>query len=178
MLEVSEVRLDRVVDNLSYASFSMKGWTKSRFQVLSNLGCSMILWSVNVSPITYQYKLPHSTCLIWKKTNLKTTKQLEKPHKCLNSQAKNSLYKRAEIITNNQLKVFTAGEPSLTEDKSQTSNLPSILSLSRKSLHLFPSWEHSEESLRCFSDTNHWVFFHLTETISLHEDLSKESKYI
>lgn len=140
-----------------------------------------VLWSCDLwmyHPLHTNTNYPIQPVLYGKKTNLKTTKQLEKPHKCLNSQAKNSLYKRAEIITNNQLKVFTAGEPSLTEDKSQTSNLPSILSLSRKSLHLFPSWEHSEENLRCFSDTNHWVFFHLTETISLHEDLSKESKYI
>lgn len=64
----------------------------------------------------------------------------------------------AVIITNNQLKVFTAGEPPLTKDKTQTANFPSILSLSMKSFGLFSSWEHSKESLICFSDTNHGFF--------------------
>lgn len=139
MLEVSEVRLDRVVDNLSYASFSMKGWTKSHFQGPFQPGlfydpviceCITHYIPIQITPFNLSYM---------KKNKPQNNQTTRKTQKCLNSQAKNSLYKRAEIITNNQLKVFTAGEPSLTEDKSQTSNLPSILSLSRKSLHLFPS---------------------------------------
>lgn len=42
-LEVFNSELDRVLDNLILAPFPMKDWTKWSSEILSNLGCSIIL---------------------------------------------------------------------------------------------------------------------------------------
>lgn len=82
-----------------------------------------------------------------------------------------------ETITNNQLKVFTAGEPSLKEKKIQTANLRPILSLSMKSFGLFLH-KNTEKRAGHIFRYKPWLFFHLTETIQFHTDLSKKRKYI
>lgn len=43
-LEVFNIELDRVLDNLTLAPFSIKGWTRWSSEILSNLDCSIILW--------------------------------------------------------------------------------------------------------------------------------------
>lgn len=104
-------------------------------------------------------------------------KKLQKKIPMSKFKANNLLYKRAragqgeeqgssEIFTNDQLKisVIHGRRTNFDRRRLKKSNLPSILSLGRheKLWPFFPSWKHSEESLTCFSDTNH-CFFSISE---------------
>lgn len=84
---------------------------------------------------------------------------------------------RGVIFTDNQLKIsMIHGRRTNFERRQDSKNKSSFNPIARheKLWPFFPSRKHSGESLTCFSDTNHRVFFHFREIKILH---SKKRNY-
>lgn len=55
---VFRMQLDRMIDNLIYAPFPMKSWTRWSFKVPSNLGCPTSVW-ITICPALF-FSFTHS----------------------------------------------------------------------------------------------------------------------